>query len=610
VIATSATLVSVFTPISFLPSTAGRLFGEFGLVLAVAVCLSSFVALTLVPMLASRLLSAPHSLHKTTESLLSGKRSSIRRVYTSVLERILDAPVIVVGACVIVIIGAAITYERLGEEMVPKEDRGMIIISLLGPDGISLDQMDRQVEKAENILQPLFDSGTIKMLYSLTGRYDINRGYIQAPLKDWAERKIGEEEITRTLNSKFAQIAGARVCVWRGNSLGLRSAGGRLRFALTGSNYERIAGVADRFVQVLEMRAPQLTNIHVAFRATQPHISVSIDRRRASDLGVSIETLATTIKSLVDTDKVAELIVNDDRVPIVLQATKGTIDDPTDLRNLFVPSAKGELVPLSQVVTFREYAVAAELDRHGQRRAVEIFAGLADETSLREAVDVIQKLAGRELPPGISLLLLDEAAALNETKYGVSLTYIIALIIVFLVLVAQFESITSALVVLLTVPFGMCAAVFALALTGTTINIYSQIGVLMLIGIMAKNAILMMEFADQLRDRGKPVLAAAREASLVRFRPIIMTMVSAGLPLILGGGPGMEARAAIGWVVFGGLGMAACFTLFLTPILYVSIAGLVKQPCSQESGRVDEELKEAQAVLEKTGKVTADRRVG
>jgi len=667
VIATSVTLVSVFVPISFLPSTAGRLFGEFGFVLAVAVCLSSFVALTLVPMLASRLLTTAHSSyvnipagreHRTninsvlgcinsyvkasnckyfqilrnyTQALNGYIRNNIRVAkllpllpwpthiskmtfnkfpngYTCALDCVLAAPLIFIGLCLVIVVGAAIVYEQLSEELVPEEDRGLIMVGLLGPDGISLDHMDRQVEKAENILRPLVDGGTIKMLYSLTGRYDINRGYVEGSLQDWSERSKSEGEIAHALNPKLAQIPGARAHIWRGNSLNLRSAGGRLRFALTGSNYERIAAVADRFVQVLEKQAPEVTNLRVEFRATHPQISVNIDRRRATDLGVSIATLATTIKSLIDTDEVADLIVNDDRVPIVMQATAGAIKDPADLRHLFVPSSKGELVPLSQLVTFREYAVAAELDRHGQRRAVEIFAELTGNTSLRMAVDAVQNLADRELPPGIALLLLDEAATLNETKSGVEFTYIVALVIVFLVLIAQFESVTSALVVLLTVPFGVCAAIFALALTGTTLIIYSQIGILMLIGIMAKNAILMVEFADQLRDRGRTVPAAAREASLVRLRPIAMTMVStilAGLPLILGSGPGMEARAAIGWVVFGGLGLAACFTLFLTPALYVLIAGLVP-PRSREATRVAAELEEARAVLGETAKDAAD----
>ncbi len=598
VVATTATLVSVFTPISFLPSTAGRLFGEFGFVLAVAVCISSFVALTAVPMLASRIGVSNRNSGLSENARENGQTGFLSKKYSKILDRILMAPLVMVGLCCLAIFGAMITYERLGEELVPEEDRGLITVRLTGPDGTGLDYTDRQVEKVEAILRPLVNSGVATNLFSITGRYDSNRGQVDASLRDWSQRRQSEGDIARSVNRQLAQIPGARSRVRRGNSLDLRNADGGIRFALTGSNYEEIAEAANQFVIAMEQHIPQVQNLRIEFRATQPQIAVNVDRRRATDLGVSIESLATTLKTLVDNDEVAELSINDERVPIVLQATVGAIDDPSDLNNLYVSSSTDQLVPLTQLVSFKEYAVAAELDRHGQRRAIEIFGDAVPTYSLRDAVDAVQDLADRELPQGIGLLFLDEAAVLNETSYGVLITYLVALLIVFLVLVAQFESVSSALVVLLTIPFGVCAAVFALALTGTSINIYSQIGVLMLIGIMAKNSILMVEFADQLREQARTVLEAAREASLVRLRPITMTMVStilAGLPLILGGGPGIEARAAIGWVIFGGLGLAAVFTLFLTPALYILLAGLVR-PRNTEEIRIAREIEAAERI--------------
>lgn len=595
VVATTATLVSVFLPISFLPSTAGRLFGEFGFVLAVTVCISSFVALTVVPVLASRLPDIKAGAGSEPPAERGGAGTILGRAYGNVVDRVLAAPLVAIGVCGIVIAVAAIAYQTLGEELVPEEDRGLITVRLTGPDGVGLDYTDRQVEQVEAILQPFVDEGTALSLFTITGRWDLNRGQIDAPLREWEERQRSEGEIARAVNAELRKLPGARAGVRRSNSLGLRNAGGGIRFALTGSNYEAIAEAADAFVVEMEDRVPQVQNLRVEFRATQPQLSVSIDRRRAADLNVPIESLAATVQVLVDNDEVAELTVDDERVPVILQARAGAVDDPSDLHNLYVAAADGRLVPLSQLVTFKENAVAAELDRHGQRRAVEIFGDPVAGYSLREAVSAIQTLSDDKLPPGIGLLFLDEAAALNETSYGVLITYLVALLIVFLVLVAQFESMTSALVVLLTVPFGICAAIFALALTGTSINIYSQIGVLMLIGIMAKNAILMVEFADQLRESGKSVRDAIREASSVRLRPIAMTMVStvmAGLPLILGSGPGQEARAAIGWVVFGGLGLAAVFTLFLTPALYSLLAAAVK-PRNEEADLVERQLRDA-----------------
>ena len=596
VIATTLTLISVFLPISFLPSTAGRLFTEFGFVLAVTVAISSFVALSIGPMLAAGLPEEGSSRPAAPRRLLGAVGRRLSWCYGRLLNGALAAPLIVVGLCAIVAVGAGIVFQSLGEELVPREDRGKIVVRLVGPDGTGIDYADRQVEKVEELLRPLVAEGLVRDLFTVSGRWDPNRGLVEAPLVDWSSRDQTEGEIAARLRRAVGQIPGAQARLSRGNSLGLRGANGILSIALTGADYTRIAETADSFVLAMERDIPRLENFRVEFRATQPQLSVDIDRRRAADLGVSMDDLATTVQVLVDNDEVAELTINDKIVPILLEATPGAVNDPSDLRNLYVRADNGRMVPLAQLVTFTEYAVAAELDRHGQRRAIEIYADPADGFTLREAVNAVTKLAARELPPGVGLLFLSEAAELNETSYGTAITFLIAVLVVFLVLTAQFESLASATIVILIVPFGVCAAVFALALTGTSINIYSQIGVLLLVGIMAKNSILMVEFADQLRERGHSVVEAAREASSVRLRPIVMTMLStvmAGLPLILGGGPGAEARAAIGWVVFGGLGLAAVFTLLLTPAIYVLLAGLAR-PRSEAGARLAEELAAAE----------------
>jgi hydrophobe/amphiphile efflux-1 (HAE1) family protein len=596
VVATTATLVSVFLPISFLPSTAGRLFTEFGVVLAVTVMISSFVALTICPMIAARLENLDSTGQGAFARAFDRAGAKSRQLYAWGLDGVLAAPLVVVGLCPLVIVGAFLVFQNLGEELVPEEDRGIITVRLTGPDGTGLPYTDRQVERVERILRPYVDDGTITSLFTITGRWDLNRAWIEAPLRDWSERKLSEGEIARALRGPIGNIPGAQARITRANSLGLRNADGGLKFAITGANYDRINEAVEKFVRAMERETPRLQNVRVEFRATQPQISVKVDRRRATDLGVSIENLAATLKVLVDFSEVAELTVDDQAVKIILQASTGTVKDPSDVRNLYVSATDGRLVSLLQVINFTETAVPSELDRHAQRRAIELEADPAPGYSLREAVDAVKKLADKELPRGMGLVFLGEAAELDATSHGMIITYLVALLIVFLVLVAQFEGVTSALVVMLTVPFGICAAVFALALTGTTINIYSQIGVLMLIGIMAKNSILMVEFADQLREQGKGVYEAAREASNVRVRPIMMTMVStilAGLPLVLASGPGAESRQAIGWVVFGGLGLAAVFTLYLTPALYVLIAGWMK-PRNLETMRLEKELAQAE----------------
>jgi HAE1 family hydrophobic/amphiphilic exporter-1 len=597
VMATTATLISVFIPISFLPSTAGRLFQEFGFVLAVTVSISSFVALTLVPMLASRLPNREMKKEATgIAGMLEKFGGACKAAYAKPLDFVLRAPIIMVAICGVIIAGTYVTYQELGEELVPEEDRGKITVRLTGPDGVGLPYTDRQVEAVEKILTPYVEDGVVERLFTITGRWDLNRGQIDAPLVPWGERTISEGEIATAVNKQLNDIPGARGRVRRGNSLNLRNADGGLEFALIGSNYENIFVETNSLVQRIEQEIPWLSNIRVEFRATQPELSINIDRRRATDLGVDIADLATTIQVLVDEFELGELIIDDKAVPIMLQASEGAVNEPSDIASLYVSAAGGRLVPLSQLIEFSESSVPAELDRHAQRRAIEVDADVAAGYTLRDAIDAVRAVATAELKGDVGLIFLGEAKTLNETSHDLLITYLIAFLVVFLVLVAQFECLASATVVMITVPFGICAAIFALYMTGTSINIYSQIGVLMLTGIMAKNAILMVEFANQLRETGASPMEAAREASLVRLRPIMMTMIStvvAGLPLILGSGPGSEARVAIGWVIFGGLGMAAMITLFLTPVLYSRLACLTK-PRSASGDQLQAEMHAAE----------------
>ncbi|HUF86868.1 MAG TPA: efflux RND transporter permease subunit [Thermohalobaculum sp.] len=588
VVATTATLVAVFVPISFLPGDAGRLFTEFGYVLAISVVISSFVALSLCPMLASRVGDLGES-----GGSAAGPGRWLAGLYGALLRPMLKAPLVALTGAALLAGTAGLVYGQLGEELVPPEDRGSVSVRMQGPDGAGLDHTDRQVAAVEDMLRPWVDAGVARGLYSVTGRWDPNRGEVGARLIPWDDRETTQAEIEADLRPKLERLAGAQARIAGGNSLGLRGGSdGGLSIALTGPSYPRIAEAADAFAERLG-EIDGISGVRVQYQATQPQLSIRIDRARAADLRVPMSELSATLRALVDEDEITELTIEDQAVPVMLQSKAGAVRDPSDLLNLYVRSEGGALVPLHQLVSFAEEGVAAELDRHEQRRAIEIDASIAPELSLRGAVDAVRALARAELPPGIGLIFLGDAATLEETSAELTATYVIALVVIFLVLLAQFESVTSALVVMVTVPFGVCAAVYALWLTGTTINIFSQIGVLMLIGIMAKNGILLVEFADQLRDRGLTAMEAAAEAARVRLRPISMTLCStvlAGLPLILGSGPGAEARAAIGWVVFGGLGLAAAFTLFLAPAAYALIAG-ISRPRAATGAELEAELR-------------------
>ena len=365
--------------------------------------------------------------------------------------------------------------------------------------------------------------------------------------------------------------------------------------AITGENYDEIFKVAREFTAIIKERMPDLGNINVSYQPTQPQLRVKIDRRRAAELGVSLNDISATLRAAINGDDVADLNVGDQQIPVMLRTRNNLIQSPQDMQNLYVSSSSGDLVPISSVSEIIEEGVSAELERQAQRRAIEVDVQLPDDMPMSDVVDQLRTIAGEVLPDSMGLVFLGEAATFEDTSQEIAMTYILAFLIVLLVLAAQFESLNSAVVVMLTVPFGIAAAIYALFLTGTSLNIYSQIGLVMLIGLLAKNSVLLVEFADQLRDRGLEVREAIEEASLIRLRPIMMTLVSTvlgGLPLILSSGAGAEARNSIGWVVFGGLGLATLFTLYLTPVLYLWLARFTK-PRADEAARLESEMEAA-----------------
>lgn len=591
VVATTAVLVAVFVPIAFLPSTAGRLFREFGGVLAIAVIISSFVALSLVPALTARLPLKQHSRNR-----FAGIGNTVLAVYRRSLHVALDNAWWVFIAS-LVAAGAAISlYTVLDNELMPAEDRGSIRIFARGPDGVGLNFMDRQADKMEDILLPYVNGGNIDSIYTVVGQWDPNLVFITVPLKNWSERDASQQEIINQISGPLAAIPGAPARAFGSNSLNLRGQGGGLELALTGESYAGIFAAAQAFSKVIQQQLPELGMPRISYQPTQPQLRVNIDRRRAEELGVPLSDIAATLRVAINGDDLADLNVGDQAIPVILQANTTQVKDPTDLANLYVGSNNGSLVPLSSLAYISEEGVAAELERQAQRRAIEMEMQLPAGLSIQQVVEQLRALAEQHLPANIGLVFLGEAQTFEETAREVTLTYVLAFVIVLLVLAAQFESLNSAVVVMATVPFGIAAALFALFLTGTSINIYSQIGLVMLIGLLAKNAILLVEFADQLRDQGYKVREAVEQAAAIRLRPIIMTLLSTllgGLPLILSSGAGAEARNAIGWVVFGGLGIAVVFTLYLTPVLYLALARFAK-PRADETTRLQTELDQAE----------------
>ncbi|WP_234028756.1 efflux RND transporter permease subunit [Pseudoblastomonas halimionae] len=590
VVATTAVLISVFLPISFLPSEAGRLFREFGFVLSVAVLISSFVALSLIPALSAKF--DLRSAEDETDRLASwGGR--MRERYTSALGWCLDRGKVVIGSAVAVAALSGLLFFQLDSELVPDEDRGVIEVDATGPDGVGLDFMDRELDEIEMVLQPYLDSGEIQSTFSIVGRYDPNRVRVTAQLSDWGDRDRSQTEIVEELNEPLGDIPGSRTNARGRGTLSFGGGGGgSIEVALTGGEYDNIYRSALALSEAIDTDSSILSNPDISYQPTQPQLSIRIDRQRAADLGVDLDDVAQTLRAMVGGDDIVDLNVGDQAVPIFLTSQAETVTNPSDLRNLYVRTESRALVPMSTITEIVEQGVAAELDRTEQRRAIEVSADIEEGRPLQEAVEEIERLSAEAIASDIDMLLQGEAESLEETSDDVLLTYMFALVIVFLVLVAQFESVTSALVVLLTVPFALAAAILALFLSGISLNIYSQIGLVMLIGLMAKNGILIVEFADQLRHQGRDVRQAVEEAAAIRLRPIAMTLISTVLgavPLILASGAGAEARQSIGWVIFGGLGIAGFFTLFLTPMIYLGIARF-GQPRSVDLAKLQEEI--------------------
>ncbi|WP_312223467.1 efflux RND transporter permease subunit [Rhizobium rhizoryzae] len=589
VLATTATLAAVFIPLSFLPGQLGGLFREFGFVLAFAVGLSSITALTLCPMLASRMLTKPMSEPK---GLLASFGNLFANTYEKWLRFTLNAPIVIIAVAVMFGAAAFVAFGLVKNELTPLEDRSLVAMRLTTPQGVSLEYTQDQIRRVEENLQPLVDSGEIRNIFSISGMGNsTNSGFMVMTLAPWGERTRTQNQIVADVNAAAAKVPAVRGFAIQSNSLRIRGAGNGLQFALVGNEHAKLTDAAIKLVQAMEknsdFQTPRLDN-----EPTQAQLSVSIDRERASDLGIDITGLSTAMQALLEGRSIVDVFVNGEAYPVKLTSTMQPIDDPTDLQNIFLRTNDGKVVPMSTVVSLKEGAVAPRLNREQQLAAVSISAGLGDGVSLGQALQEAQALAQPLLPPGARLMPLAEAKTLGENSSGMAITFGFAIAIIFLVLAAQFESVLSSIIIMATVPLGLACAIFALVLTGSTLNVYSQIGLVLLVGVMAKNGILIVEFANQLRDQGMAVRDAIEKACRLRLRPVMMTMIATilgGVPLVFAQGAGAEARIALGWVIVGGLGLATIVTLFITPLAYLLIARFAK-PHAHEEQRLHEEL--------------------
>lgn len=595
VVTTTATLAAVFIPLSFLPGQAGGLFREFGFTLAIAVMLSSVVALSLCPVLASRLLTRPAAENPRGPVVALG--NGLFRLYAATLRLALAMPYVVVLIAAFVALTAVLVSGEIRQELTPREDRAVALLSVTAPQGVSLEYTQSKMREIEDLVTPLQEAEEVTNIFSITGFGADNRGFMVFTLAGWEDRARSQDEIVGEINGKLRGIVGVRAFAIQPNSLGIRGAGRGLSFAITGNNYEQLSQVAQAMVDRLSTN-PAMGQVRLEYERTQPQLFVQIDRTLAADLGVDITGLGQALQAMLDGREVASVFIDDTSYGVQMLSTSDPVNDPRDLENVFVQSGTGQMISLASFATLEERAVAPELDREGQNRSVEISAGLTPGLSLGDALVQVRAIGDEVLGDENLIVPLAEAAALDQTSSGLFVTFGFAILVVFLVLAAQFESFVSAVVVMATVPLGLACAIFALLMTGQSLNVYSQIGLVMLIGIMAKNGILIVEFANQLRDQGADIHEAIFGASTIRLRPVMMTMTSTvlgGVPLILSSGAGAEAREALGWVIVGGLGMATLSTLYLTPVAYFLLARF-STPKAAEEARLQRELSEAQVV--------------
>ncbi|MDP2621535.1 MAG: efflux RND transporter permease subunit [Hyphomicrobiales bacterium] len=578
VIATSLTLVAVFVPISFLQGQAGRLFTEFGFVMASAVIISTFVALSLCPALASKVLA--NGGKSGAGGASRGVMARVGRLYRGALTAALGMPLVVILLALVFAGASYQVFRILPRELTPKEDRAIVFVSLTAPQGSTAAFTDTQTREVEELVAPLRESGEVKTVYSIVGSGGRPyRAFVVLRLAPWEERDRDAAALVTELAPKMSAITGARASVGTPAGLGLRGGNSPLRVVVGGPDFDSVK----EWAQALLARAEEnrgLRDPEIDFEQNQPQLSLRLDRARADDLGISVETIATTLQTMFASRAITTYIDRGREYPVIVQAQPSDRQRPDDISNVFVRSGDGKtLVPLSALASISEDAAAPSLRRYARLPAITISAALNEGYSLGAAVDFMEQAASEILPVEATLGFTGQTQQFQETSAGVAVTFALALLIVYLVLAAQFESFVHPAIIMLSVPLAIAAAIYSLWFAGLSVNLYSQIGIILLIGLMAKNGILIVEFANQLRDEGYSVRDAVIEASVLRLRPIVMTVVSTvlgAMPLVLAFGAGAESRSAIGTVIVGGLGFASILTLFLTPVLYDVFAGYTR----------------------------------
>ncbi len=603
IVAMSLTLAAVYAPLAFTPGRTGRLFVEFALALAGAVLISGFVALTLTPMMCSLLLKHnpkpwffDRMMERGLTAMSNGYQWLLRTILTkrfdaaktqsgagaSVLRGVLQLRWVVVLGMVIVGLGIANVFPNMKRELSPLEDRGQILGVVTSPDGSTLQYTQRYLDAMERIGGPYKEFDRI---FVTAGNPTVSQANVFYRAIDWDLRKRSTLDIARELQPKLAALPGVTAFPITPPSLGQGFRERPINFLIvTSDSYPNLAIQLRQFLDEVA-KNPGIVSVDTDLRLNKPELKIDVDREKAADLGVSVDVIARAVETMLGGRQVTRYKRDGDQFDVIVQTASTGRDTPDDIEKIFVRGRNETMIPLATLVKVREAVAPRELNHFSQRRSVSITANLAPDYSLGQALDFLDATATKVLKPGFSTDLNGTSREFRNSQGSLGLVFALALVFIFLVLAAQFESFIDPLVILLSVPLSMIGALLALKWSGGSLNVYSQIGLITLVGLITKHGILIVEFTNQLREEGVSVIDAVVKASSQRLRPILMTtfaMVLGALPLALAHGAGAESRTQIGWVIVGGMSLGTLLTIFVVPTMYLlfarsSVPGAIKQ---------------------------------
>lgn len=571
VVATTLVLVSVFVPLVFLSGNMGRLFTEFAIAIAAAVVFSSLTALTLTPMLCSKMLK-----HRERSSSFGQKLdrtfARFEAAYGRALKNSIHQPILIVLVLGFSLAAVFLLFNKLPSEYTPKEDRGNFFLIMQSAEGASYENNVKNMHKIEEKLLGYQAEGELDRVIVRVPGFGGTGGIAIVGLPEWDKRSIDTFSVINKINVDVQSVTDVRAfAIMRRGIGGGGGSNAPVSFVLQGNTFAELAQWRDTLITEAQ-KNPNLSNINSDYQETYPQLLVQIDRERAYDLGVPVGDIAETLETMLGQRRVTTFVDRGEEYDVIVEGEEKQFQSPTDIDNLYVRSrTTDKLIPLANLLNIAEDATSSRLNRYNRLRSITITANLAEGYALGEALDFLVDVTKNKLPEHVQIDYKGESLLLKESGSSVLFVFLLALLITYLVLAAQFESFIHPFVILLTVPLALVGALSGLELMGMSLNIYSQIGIVMLIGLAAKNGILIVEFANQLRDKGIAFEEALISASQQRLRPIVMTTfttVTSAIPLVLAVGPGAESRMVIGVVIFAGVSLASIFTLFIVPGAY------------------------------------------